>query len=1005
MKTLFPIFVMLLPVVCWAQPTLVSHAAAQAKGAPATTAPVDTSSCTTHCMIGVCLTYYSVASGPHVTDNQNNSFTLLRSLLIPGHTTSELWVAFVPAVSPSHTFTGGGTGPSGASAVSIGIMAFNGIAGVDQVLAGTQNGNGPSPMSTGNITPSKISELILSCFGAPYATSAAVASPMTLADFFPGGAPLGAMGSAYEIQTGATAVNPTWSFVTAPSSAEVLGASFFSTQAPGTLSITTANLPEGFRGVPYNAAINARGGIGPYTFSLVSGTLPAGLSLSSNGILSGTPIAPVLESPLTFRITDSSPLTADRTGLTLTIAAAKPAITTATCPGGTQYQPYAGCTIVATGGTPPYVYSWSTSTSFASLPEGLTLDSSTGVISGSQIGGQGGYYTNFIVTDKEGGTVNRTITFSINGNNTLGGCTLFPSNSIFHTPISALPVDTSPAAPIPSAYAPAALRLGFGSQAGAGGPNGIPFVRVPYNQPLVATTTYEYQDYFGASPVLGGCNIAPYCNGKAPIPGDAPVEGSSNHSPYPAYVGDGHVLVVQTAGGGNPCKLFEMYRGTQVSPPDWYVASTAYWNLSSNTLTSGSTDAAGLPIAPLLLTYDEVAAAIADPVGHPIQHPTRFTLNHMLHYFVWPATNSAGVGNCTGGGTPSLGGRLSQTRPPASCSQGGPAGEIYRLKASTIVPPCMATSPQAKAIMTAFHNYGIILADNGISGFVIGTPDARWNDTDLSCLTKFHLSDFEPVNVASIMVNTASGQTKPPALAPTIATNGVVNGASFQPGIAPNSWVTILGDNLASTTDDWSSAIVNGMLPTVLDDVSVTIGGQPAYIYFVSPGQLNVMAPALAVGPVSVVVTNPGGTSDPVITTAGAYSPAFFTWPGQQIVATRQDFSLAAQMNTFAGLTAVPAKPGDVLILWANGFGPTAPDAPAGVALPADTTYATTTAPSVTINSNQAIVFGAALSPGSAGLYQIAIQVPNNLPDGDYPIQVSIGGVQSPIGTILSVRQ
>jgi len=89
----------------------------------------------------------------------------------------------------------------------------------------------------------------------------------------------------------------------------------------------------------------------------------------------------------------------------------------------------------------------------------------------------------------------------------------------------------------------------------------------------------------------------------------------------------------------------------------------------------------------------------------------------------------------------------------------GPAGEIYRLKASVATPACATTSPQANVIITAFRNYGIILADNGDSGGLIGTPDARWNNNDLACLRSLILSDFEPVNVSSIMVNTGSGQT------------------------------------------------------------------------------------------------------------------------------------------------------------------------------------------------------------------------------------------------------
>jgi hypothetical protein len=89
----------------------------------------------------------------------------------------------------------------------------------------------------------------------------------------------------------------------------------------------------------------------------------------------------------------------------------------------------------------------------------------------------------------------------------------------------------------------------------------------------------------------------------------------------------------------------------------------------------------------------------------------------------------------------------------------GPAGEIYRLSATVETPSCAATSPQAAVIITAFRNYGIILADNGDSGGLIGTPDARWNDNDLSCITSLKLGDFEPVNVSSLMSSTDSGAT------------------------------------------------------------------------------------------------------------------------------------------------------------------------------------------------------------------------------------------------------
>ncbi len=253
-------------------------------------------------------------------------------------------------------------------------------------------------------------------------------------------------------------------------------------------------------------------------------------------------------------------------------------------------------------------------------------------------------------------------------------------------------------------------------------------------------------------------------------------------------------------------------------------------------------------------------------------------------------------------------------------------------------------------------------------------------------------------------VSGLSTGTTPPAGAPAISANGVVNGASFQPGVTPNSWVTIQGTNLAAQTDDWSHSIVNGALPTSLDGVSVSMSGKPAYVYFISPGQLNVLAPDVPSGPISVTVTTAAGTSTAFSTTAAAYGPAFFLWPESQVVATRQDFSYAAKAGTFAGSTTVPAKPGDVIILWATGFGPTMPLAPSGVSVPASGGYSTAAAPAVTINNTPATVYGAALAPGSAGLYQIAIQVPTTLADGDWQIQATIGSVASPAGNILSVH-
>jgi hypothetical protein len=421
-------------------------------------------------------------------------------------------------------------------------------------------------------------------------------------------------------------------------------------------------------------------------------------------------------------------------------------ISTTACPGGTQGSAYAGCTISATGGSPPYTFSISNSADFPPLPEGMALNASTGAVSSSLIGGQGTYAPEFIVTDSTNAQATQQINFAINGNNAFLA-TIFPSTSIFHHRVDAastgLPVDTSPAAPMYSGYLSETVKPFFGNLSGAPFPNGIPAIEVPYNQADVSVTTTVYQSYFTSGP----------------IPAYAPVEGTSNST------GDRHVLVYLEAGGGNNPALYEMWQGIYEGGP-WTDSSNALWpNVSSNALTPqgmGTSDAAGLPVGPLLANADEVigTGTPTAPNG-TIQHPIRFTLNHMVNYWVWPATETAGVGSCTasGGGTIPVESLISQSSPPESCTMSGPAGEIYRLKASVATPSCAATSPQAAILITAFRNYGIILADNGMSGGLIGTPDARWNDNDLECITSLTLSDFEPVNLSSLMVSTDSGAT------------------------------------------------------------------------------------------------------------------------------------------------------------------------------------------------------------------------------------------------------
>jgi hypothetical protein len=517
-----------------------------------------------------------------------------------------------------------------------------------------------------------------------------------------------------------------------------------------TITVTTAGKPtiSSFTASPTSITSGFSSTLSWTTAGATSIAITPGAFTST--LASGsTSVSPTATTTYTLTATNAVGSTTSTAQVTVTAPGGPLTITTTSCPGGTQGAAYAGCTITASGGTPPYTYSLSTDEiDFPPLPEGMSLNANTGNISSSLIGGQGTYIPEFVVKDSAGAQATQQISFAINGSNAFLA-KIFPSTSIFHHRVDAattgLPVDTSPAAPIYSGYLTETVKPFFGDEY-ANFPNGIPAIEVPYNQPDVSVTTTLYQSYFTSGP----------------IPAYAPVEGTANA----VYTGgDMHVLVYLEAGGGNNPALYEMWQGIYEDGP-WTDSSNAVWpNVASNNLTTqgnGTSDAAGLPVGPLLANADEVigTGTPSAPNG-TIQHPIRFTLNHMLNYWVWPATQTAGVGSCTatGGANIPTESEISQSSPPISCSMSGAAGEIYRLKASVATPSCAATSPQAAIIITAFRNYGIILADNGDSGGLIGTPDARWNNDDLSCIRSLTLSDFEPVNVSSLMVSNDSGAT------------------------------------------------------------------------------------------------------------------------------------------------------------------------------------------------------------------------------------------------------
>jgi hypothetical protein len=198
--------------------------------------------------------------------------------------------------------------------------------------------------------------------------------------------------------------------------------------------------------------------------------------------------------------------------------------------------------------------------------------------------------------------------------------------------------------------------------------------------------------------------------GPYPIPAHPLIEGG------PDATGDRHVLLVDR----DACRLYELY-DLERTGTGWHGGSGAFWSLRSNALRPDgwtSADAAGLPILPGLVRYDEVAAGL-------ITHALRFTAPRTAQAHIYPARHDAGR---TVPGLPPMGLRV-------------------RLKASVDI---RGFSPQARVILQALKIYGIILADNGSPWYITGAPDPRWNDDDLHQLKRITGADLEVVDTSHL---------------------------------------------------------------------------------------------------------------------------------------------------------------------------------------------------------------------------------------------------------------
>lgn len=292
----------------------------------------------------------------------------------------------------------------------------------------------------------------------------------------------------------------------------------------------------------------------------------------------------------------------------------------------------------------------------------------------------------------------------------VGGCPIFPANNVWNARVDTLPVHPSSDAWVATIGAGKPLHPDFGT-VWNGAPNGIPYVVAPAGTPKVAVR-FAYDDESDPGPY--------------PIPPGAPIEGG------PGSGGDRHVLVVEASS----CRLYELFAAYPDGDGSWRAGSGAIFDLAGNALRpSGwtSADAAGLPILPGLVRFDEVAAG-------EIAHALRFTAPQTRNAFVWPARHKAS--NLAGAQYP-------------------PMGQRFRLKAS--VDP--GTFPASvRPILVALQRYGMMLADNGSSWYLSGAPDPRWSDDDLHALRRLTGASFEAVDATSLAIGPDSAATR--AVAP-----------------------------------------------------------------------------------------------------------------------------------------------------------------------------------------------------------------------------------------------
>jgi uncharacterized protein (TIGR03437 family) len=243
----------------------------------------------------------------------------------------------------------------------------------------------------------------------------------------------------------------------------------------------------------------------------------------------------------------------------------------------------------------------------------------------------------------------------------------------------------------------------------------------------------------------------------------------------------------------------------------------------------------------------------------------------------------------------------------------------------------------------------------------------------------------------------------PAAAAPAIASGGIVSSASGVAGVAPGSWISIYGSNLAAATKALASSdLVNNAIPTTLGGAGVEVNGKAAFVDYVSAAQINVLAPDdSGAGTVAVTVTNASGTSNSVTATLQPVLPGLFTLGGYVRAVRYPDGTIINGTGAAeAGYSSSAAiGPGDILSLYGTGFGPTNSDVTTGAVFAG--AYPTSNTVTANIGNVPADVLWSGLT--GPGLYQINVRVPASLADGDQAVVASVAGLSSQPGALLKV--